>query len=234
MKKIAALLLVVLLVGTAVGVGVFGANELGFIGSIHVGPAVSVPNFPGEDYSGVLNQADGSKIPLDVEALNHTDPDEGFLGQNIPTLQVTSLQAILDETRDNGIPEAEAQLTRDAYNAIVEAGSWEAYYNGLKAKNAVKGEERSEVDLSKSKVSGMFNLTANEQLKQMAGNGGTVSWYMEVDGLPEGTIVDVVILNADGTILCLGPSVVEARPDGTFVIAVTTPIRGTLVTLSRK
>lgn len=175
------------------------------------------------------------RLPLKVMTMTTEDTDDDRLeSEKQLGLQITSLNAILDKTRINGIPEEAADLTRRLYAALVQAGSLEAFMDALPA-GGIEGLESSGFNPANQTVFAMFNLQPNESLYAKLGEGGKLVFHMTIPGLTEGTPVELLFMNSMTTGMMLPPAVGEADPGhDSAIIDVESPVTGTLFVIVGK
>lgn len=177
----------------------------------------------------------GEKLPIKVMTMTTRDDDDDRLeAEPKLALQITSLNAILDETRTNGISKESADLTRRLYAALVQAGSLEAFMNTL-PEGSIEGLDESGFNAANRTVFAMFNLQPNAALRAKLAEGGKLSFQMAIPGMTAGTSAELMFMDSMTTGMMLDPAVAEESNDyDEPVIDVVSPTLGTLfVTVSK-
>lgn len=175
------------------------------------------------------------RLPLKVMTMTTEDADDDRLeAEPKLALQITSLNAILDKTRINGIPEESADLTRRLHAALIQAGSLEAFMDTLPA-NGIEGLQASGFNPASQTVFAMFNLQPNEALHAKLGEGGKLCFHMVIPGLAPEVPVELLFMNSMTTGMMLPPAVAENNPDHDDpIIDVESPTLGTLFVIVSK
>lgn len=175
------------------------------------------------------------RLPLKVMTMTTADDDDDRLESETQLgLQITSLNAILDKTRINGIPEESADLTRRLHAALIQAGSLEAFMDTLPA-GGIEGLQASGFNPANNTVFAMFNLQPNAALRAKLGEGGKLCFHMVIPGMTAETPVELLFMDSMSTGMMLPPAVAEANPDHDDpIIDVESPTLGTLFVIVSK
>lgn len=172
----------------------------------------------------------GERLPIKVMTMTTQDPDDDRLeAENQLALQITSLNAILDEERTNGISEESTDLTRRLHAALLQAGSLEAFMNAL-PEGSIEGLQESGFDAASHTVFAMYNLQPNAALRAKLGEGGKLFFHMTIPGMAAGTPVELLFMDSMTTGMMLPPAVAEEsnEHDDAAIIDVDSPTLGTL------
>lgn len=175
------------------------------------------------------------RLPLKVMTMTTEDADDDRLeAESKLALQITSLNAILDEDRVNGIPEESADLTRRLHKSLIQAGSLEAFLDARPA-SGIESLKESGFDPASHTVFAMFNLQPNAALRAKLGEGGKLCFHVVIPGMQVDTPVELLFMDSMTTGMMLDPTISRSDPEHDDpIIDVESPTVGTLFVIVNK
>lgn len=248
MKKIVSFVLAGVLAAGSIGVAVSALSNNSPFGNLSKDASLGSGSKSGAFVGSVMQkeaggmchayyEAPGSHehIPLKVMTMTAEDADDDRLeAEPKLALQITSLNAILDENRVNGIPEESADLTRRLHKSLIQAGSLEAFLDARPA-GGIEGLKESGFDPASHTVFAMFNLQPNEALHAKLGEGGKLCFHMTIPGMAPEVPIELLFMNSMTTGMMLAPTVSKEDPEhDSAIIDVESPTVGTLFVIVNK
>lgn len=245
MKKIIAAVLAGVLAAGTVAIAVSaddfsGLNkEVGTLSSANGGAFVpSVAQKEGCVLTRAYFEDDETHERFDLKVLIMNSNDEennALMEEKGLALQVTSLNAILDEERDNGIPEESADLTRRLHAALLQAGSLDAFMAAL-PEGGIENLRSAGFNAENHTVFAMYNLQPSETLARRLGEGGRVFFELNILGMTEGTGVDMLFMDSmqSGVMLEHRVAVTSTEYEDACKVDVESPALGTLFVITEK
>ncbi len=248
MKKILSIVLAGVLAAGSIGIAVSALSNNSPFGNLNRDAALGSGSKSGAFVGSVMQKesADtchsyylvpgtGERLPLKVMTMTSADDDDDRLeAEHQLGLQITSLNAILDKDRINGIPEEAADLTRRLHAALIQAGSLEAFMDKLPAGGIEKLQEIG-FDSATHTVFAMFNLQPNATLRAKLGEGGKLCYHVVIPGMEVDTPVELLFMDSMTTGMMLDPTISRSDPEhDDSIIDVESPTVGTLFVIVNK